>query len=81
MALVLSAMANVREPILPINIEETMIAFPAEDKKGVIPVERPTVPNAENSSKSSFKNGVLGSVILRKKADTKITVIEKSAME
>lgn len=44
---------RVRGPTLPINIVIIIITFEIGYRKGVIPLERPTVPKAENTSKRS----------------------------
>ena len=46
------AKARVSGPVRPINMVSMMIIFPAGLRKGVIPVDKPTVPNADMSSKS-----------------------------
>ncbi len=57
------------------------MAFPAAVKDAVIPMESPTVPKAENSSKSNLSRLTPGSVMDRKKVEIKIMEIENKAME
>jgi len=45
------ARIRVNGPIRPENINMETQSFPAADRKGVIPNERPTVPEAEITSK------------------------------
>ena len=45
--------SSVNAPSLPINIITIMTIFPAVPSSGVIPVESPTVPNAETTSNKS----------------------------
>ena len=40
----------VSAPSLPINMVRIKISFPATPRSGVMPVERPTVPNADVTS-------------------------------
>ena len=68
-------------PILPIYIERIIMLFPASDKDDVIPVDKPTVPNAEISSKSKSTRFLSGSVTDRKNVEIKIREIEKRAIE
>lgn len=52
MSLTPTANATVNVPTLPINILTMMVIFPMGERRDVIPVERPTVPSAETSSKA-----------------------------
>ena len=42
---------NDKIPILPMNIKIIRIHFPNPDKSGVIPIDAPHVPNADETSK------------------------------
>ena len=53
------AITSVTGPTLPANIVKISQSFQGSGKLGVIPVVKPTVPNAETTSKSKFKNGAL----------------------
>ena len=68
-------------PILPTNIDTIIISLPAVVKCGVIPVDNPTVPIADTSSKRSERNDLSGSVMLRKKMEPKMTLSENNAIE
>ena len=48
--------AMVSGPSLPINMIRIITSFPAVPRSGVIPVDRPTVPNAEVTSNASWRN-------------------------
>ena len=56
--------ANVKGPIFPKNIINIMVIFPMIVNFEVSPILRPTVPNAENTSKALIKKGTC-SVILK----------------
>lgn len=71
--------ANVKGPIFPKNIIKIIIAFPIIVKCGVKFILRPTVPNAENTSKALINRGTR-SVILKIKIAKKINEIEIIAM-
>src|SRR5690606_23626832 len=71
--------ANVKGPIFPKNIIKMIIAFPIIVKCGVKFILRPTVPNAENTSKTLINRGTR-SVILKIKIAKKINEIEIMAM-
>ena len=75
------ASANVRVPILPMYMVSIIIDFPAKLKEDVIPVDKPTVPKAEISSKSSVRKLFSGSVIESTNVEMKISEIENKAME
>ena len=55
--------------------------LPAKDNEDVIPVDKPTVANAEISSNNSPTRSLSGSVMDRKKVEIKIRETEKSAIE
>ena len=78
--LLLRNTARVRGPILPTNILKVMIYLPASERKGVIPVDNPTVPNAETSSNMSLKNGTWGSVNESKRVEEKIRNMANNAI-
>lgn len=67
--------ANVKGPIFPKNIIKIIIAFPIIVKWGVKFILRPTVPNAENTSKALINRGTR-SVILKIKIAKKINEME-----
>ena len=46
--------SRVKAPILPVYITRIMTSLPATDSPGVIPVDSPTVPNAEITSNKSW---------------------------
>ena len=59
-----SVNAIVRGPTRPINIIIMITALPAPAvKSGVSPIDRPTVPKAENTSKTIFKNGAFSVIV------------------
>lgn len=47
-----TAKATVNVPTLPMNILTVMVIFPMGERREVIPVESPTVPSADTSSKA-----------------------------
>lgn len=49
----LNAIINIKVPSLPINIEIDSMINPASEKFEVIPIDKPTVENALNSSNIS----------------------------
>lgn len=63
----LRAKANVNDPTRPINMKVIIIIFPAEDKSAVIPRDKPTVLNADISSKITSRMRRSGSVSVSKK--------------
>jgi hypothetical protein len=71
----------VRGPILPMNMVKIMMYFPASDIKGVIPVDKPTVPNADTSSNNKSRNPKLGSVIKRAIKENTINTVENNTIE
>ena len=76
-----SARARVKVPIRPMYMVKIIIVLPATLSDEVIPVERPTVPNALISSNSKLIKFLSGSVIERIKVEIKIREIEKRAIE
>lgn len=74
-------MARLSVPTLPANIEMMIIIRPASDKCGVTPVDKPTVPTADISSKSKLRNDLSGSVMVSEKVETNIKIREKTIME
>ncbi len=81
MTRVLNAIAIVSVPILPTNIEVIIMAFPAAVSEAVMPMERPTVPNAENSSKNNLSKSTPGSVMVSRKVEINIIERENNAIE
>jgi hypothetical protein len=75
------ASANVRVPILPIYIVRIIIDLPAKLREDVIPVDNPTVPKADISSKSKLRKLFSGSVMESIKVEMNIREIENKAME
>ena len=75
------ASANVSVPILPIYMVKIIIDLPAKLSEEVIPVDNPTVPNAEISSKSRLRKLLFVSVIDNAKVEININEIENSAIE
>lgn len=60
--LLLNANANVSVPTRPMNIEKIIMIFPSVDKSPVMPIEIPTVANAETCSNTIFKISLSDSV-------------------
>lgn len=58
-----------------------IMLFPAKLSEEVIPVDKPTVPNADISSKSNPRKLLSGSVIESIKVEINISEIENSAIE
>jgi hypothetical protein len=58
---------NVNVPTRPVYMVKINIIFPVSESPDVIPVDNPTVPNAETSSKRSLIKSVSLSVMVRKK--------------
>ena len=77
----LNANAKVRVPILPINIQIIITIFPMIDRLGVIPVESPTVENAETVSNAIGIRPLLPSLILRINIAINMLDVEKRKME
>ena len=77
----LNANAKVIVPILPINIQIIITIFPTMDRLGVIPVESPTVENAETVSNAIGIRPLLPSVILRINIAINMVDVEKRKME
>ena len=77
----LSANAKVSVPILPINIQIIITIFPTMDRLGVIPVESPTVENAETVSNTMGIRPLLPSLILRINIAKNMVDAEKRKME
>jgi hypothetical protein len=55
--------------------------LPVSDNEEVMPVDKPTVPKADISSKSRLTRSMSGSDTERKKVEMKISEIEKRAIE
>ena len=70
--LLLKAKASVSVPILPTNIQIMMMTFPKEESSDVIPVESPTVENADTASKAIGISPLSPSLILRMKIAKKM---------
>lgn len=68
-------------PTLPTNMLAVKINFPISLIFEVIPVDTPTVANAEISSNNKLINGILGSERVNKKVAIKINVAEKIKTE
>ena len=62
--------AMVSGPNRPINIVTTRISLEKSVKSGVIPVDKPTVPNAETTSNSIFKKSVFDSPMHNNKVES-----------
>ena len=77
----LNANAKVSVPILPINIQIIITIFPTMDRLGVIPVESPTVENAETVSNAIGIRPLLPSLILRINIAINMVDVEKRKME
>ena len=77
----LNANAKVIVPILPINIQIIITIFPMVDRLGVIPVESPTVENAETVSNAIGIRPLLPSLILRINIAINMVDVEKRKME
>ena len=77
----LNANARVSVPILPINIQIIITIFPTMDRLGVIPVESPTVENAETVSNAIGIRPLLPSLILRINIAINMVDAEKRKME
>ena len=75
------ANARVSVPIRPMYMVKIIINLPAILRLEVIPVDKPTVPKAEISSKSNPIKLFSGSVIERINVDININDIENKAME
>ena len=65
------ANARVRGPILPTSMVRMMTILPTGVRLGVSPLDKPTVPKAERSSKSILTKGVF-SVKVRMKVEMAI---------
>lgn len=70
----------VRGPTLPMNMVRTIIVLLNGHKSGVMPVDKPTVPNAETTSKSSEIKLLSGSKMQRINVDTQTTEAAKVVM-
>ena len=77
----LNANAKVSVPILPTNIQIIITIFPIMDRLGVIPVESPTVENAETVSNAIGIRPLLPSLILRINIAINMVDVEKRKME
>lgn len=75
------AKASVNVPILPIYIVRIIIDLPIVVRLEVIPVESPTVPNADISSNNNPRKFFSGSKMERAKVEIKISDIENKAIE
>ena len=74
------ARASVSVPILPMYMVRMIIVFPAKLKEDVIPVDKPTVPNADISSNKRLIKLLSGSVIDNINVEIKISEIENNAI-
>ena len=77
----LNANAKVSVPILPINIQIIITIFPTIDRLVVIPVESPTVENADTVSNTIGIKPLLPSLILRINIAINMLDVEKRKME
>jgi len=75
------ASASVRVPILPIYMVRIIIVLPAKLNDEVMPVDKPTVPNADISSNKRLIKLLPGSVIASTNVEMKIREIENKAIE
>ena len=55
--------ATATGPIRPINIRNIITIFPRFVKSGVIPIDKPTVPKAENVSKAIVKKSAFSKML------------------
>ena len=76
-----NANAKVSVPILPTNIQIIITIFPMMDRLGVIPVESPTVENAETVSNAIGIIPLLPSLILRINIAKNMIDVEKRKIE
>ena len=72
--------SRVKAPSLPVYMTRMMTNFPAVLKSGVMPVESPTVPKAETTSKISCIRVQSGSRIHMRKVATQTTAPESSVI-
>ena len=79
--LLLNANPIVSVPILPTNIVSIKIYLDVSVKPAVIPVDKPTVPNADTSSNNIRIIAVSGSRIASKKVEMNIKDAEKINIE
>ena len=77
----LNANAKVSVPILPINIQIIITIFPTIDRLVVIPVESPTVENADTVSNAIGIKPLLPSLILRINIAINMIDVEKRKIE
>ena len=77
----LNANAKVSVPILPINIQIIITIFPTIDRLVVIPVESPTVENADTVSNAIGIKPLLPSLILRINIAVNMIDVEKRKIE
>ena len=75
------AKANVSVPIRPMYMVSMIIDLPARLNEEVMPVDKPTVPNADISSNNKLRKLLSGSVIERINVEIKISEIENNAIE
>ena len=71
---------KVNAPTLPVNMTRMITAFPATLSAGVIPVERPTVPNAETTSNNSCMKVQPGSRMQSRNVPQQTTNRDKRAI-
>ena len=60
--------ANVKGPNLPKNMIKIITVFPTKVSEPVIPIDNPTVPNAEITSNATLRNGASSVMFKRKMA-------------
>ena len=71
---------SVTAPSLPINMIRMITSLLPSHRSGVIPVESPTVPNAETTSNRTCIKLYCGSMTQSRKLPTHTTDIDKSVM-
>lgn len=72
--------AMVNGPKRPINIVNIRMSLLKEDNSVVMPVDKPTVPKADTTSKSTCINEYSGSIILIKNVSTHIKESAKNVI-
>ena len=72
--------SKVNAPSLPINMTEMITSLPAVQSSGVMPVERPTVPKAETTSKNIWIKLQSGSNMHMKNVAIQTTVIDRTVI-
>ena len=70
--------SSVKVPTLPANMVKIKISLLATDKSGVMPVESPTVPNADTSSNNSWIKLYSGSKMHRRNVPIQTSSMERS---